>query len=309
MTDPASALAESPPVSPAPARRRVAVLRELWDEHAEEWIAWVRAPDRQDTYWRFHRDRFLTLVPEPGELTLDIGCGEGRVGRDLQERGHRVLGIDCSITMCLAAATHPDDPCHVIAGDAAQLPLVDASADCAIAFMSLQDIDDMAGAVGEIARVLKDGKKLALAIVHPMYSAAGRNPDETFVITRSYFEPGLCISTDKHDDLTVTFHREHRPLEAYVQALIEVGFSIDQLREVTDNDEGKARHRVPMFLDIVATRRPREEAVGSAHRPRNSAVVPGPPQSARGGSSLPQLRTDVCRDRGLAHHRLLCRAD
>jgi len=262
MTDPATVLSASHPAT---------VLRESWDEHAEEWIAWVRAPGRRDTYWRFHRELFMSLVPSPGQLTLDVGCGEGRVGRDLQALGHTVLGIDCSFTMCQAAATHPD-PSRVIVGDAVSLPLADATADCAIAFMALQDIDDMPGAVNEIARVLKDDHKFALAIVHPMYSGgrfseAGENLDHVFEIKRSYFKPELCTSTDFHDSLTVTFYREHRPLQAYVQALTKAGFIIEQLYEVTDDDEGKPWYRIPMFLDIVATRRPREKATDSAYQP------------------------------------------
>jgi SAM-dependent methyltransferase len=280
ITDPASVRPESPSISLTPAPGPVTLLRDYWHAHAKEWIRWVRAPGRQDSYWRFHRQHFLSLVPNsaPGELTIDVGCGEGRVGRDLRDLGHRVLGIDFSTIMCQAAATYPDNPCRVIAGDAVKLPLADATADCAIAFMSLQDIDDMPRAIMEIARVLKDGRKVALAIVHPMYSAAGRNPDDNFVIQRPYFKHELCISTEKQDDLTVTFHRKHRPLEDYMQALIAADFIIDQWYELTDNDEAKAQHRVPMFLDILATRRPREKELGSAHQPENSHAVPRLPR-------------------------------
>ena len=58
-------------------------LREAWETHAQDAIAWFRAPDH-DSYWRFHRDQFLELLPAPGRRTLDIGCGEGRLSRDLK---------------------------------------------------------------------------------------------------------------------------------------------------------------------------------------------------------------------------------
>jgi SAM-dependent methyltransferase len=253
---------------------RATVLRDHWDAHAGEWIDWVRAPNQQDSYWRFHRGRFLSLVPEPGRLTLDIGCGEGRVARDLKLLGHRVLGVDWSLTMCRAAAIYPEDPTAVAAADAARLPLADESVDCAVAFMSLQDIDEMRGTVKEIARVLADGQKLALAIVHPTYSASGINPDDKFEIKRSYLTPQLCISKDQCDDLTMTFYREHRPLQEYVNALLEAGFSIEGLLELTDDDERDPRYQVPMFLDIVAVRKPRkEEATSSARQPGNTHHV------------------------------------
>ena len=37
-------------------------LRERWEAHANEWIAWARAVGH-DSYWRFHRDQFLQIVP------------------------------------------------------------------------------------------------------------------------------------------------------------------------------------------------------------------------------------------------------
>jgi len=58
-------------------------LREAWETHARDAIAWFRAPDH-DSYWRFHRDQFLELLPAPGRRMLDIGCSEGRLSRDLK---------------------------------------------------------------------------------------------------------------------------------------------------------------------------------------------------------------------------------
>lgn len=250
-------------------------LSDSWDAHAHEWIKWVRAPGRQDSYWRFHRKRFLALVPHAGRLTVDIGCGEGRVGRDLQRLGHTMLGVDLSSTMCRAAATHPE-PQPVVRADASKLPLPDASADCAIAFMSLQDIDDMPSAVTEIARILEDDCLLLLAIVHPMYSG-GRfsghgkfsrtgKKSNPFIIKRSYLENKRLVSTDVHGGLRVTFFREHRPLQVYTQALIRAGFNIENLLELTDENQSRDRNGIPVFLDIVARRRPRDEPVDSAQK-------------------------------------------
>jgi ubiquinone/menaquinone biosynthesis C-methylase UbiE len=214
----------------------------------------------------------LSLVPtSPGQLIVDIGCGEGRVGRDLRRRGDRVLGIDSSFTMVHAATTHPTAT-TAVAADAARLPLADASADCVIAFMSLQDMDNMPKAIEEAARILKDGQRFALAIVHPMYSVGKFSDDDlgagnSFVISRPYFDKKRCTRTDVHDDLIMTFHREHRPLQAYTQALKEAGFSIEELHEVTEPDPAQPRHVVPMFLDIVAVRQPRPHQTTSRHQP------------------------------------------
>jgi ubiquinone/menaquinone biosynthesis C-methylase UbiE len=141
-----------------------------WSAHADEWITWTRLPG-WDSYGTFHRDEFLPLVPTAGGLTVDVGCGEGRLSRDLQAVGHRVLAVDLSPDMVRAAVTHPGNPVRAVVADAAGLPLATGSADCAVAFMSLHDIDDKPAAVNEIARVLVAGGRLVIAIVHPINSA------------------------------------------------------------------------------------------------------------------------------------------
>jgi len=230
-------------------------LGEGWDRHAHEWIAWSRTGF--DTYDKFHRDAFLPLVPAPGRLTVDVGCGEGRVSRDLRAMGHRVLAIDLSLTMTRAAATHAACPVHAVVADATRLPLAAGAADCAVAFMSLHDIDHMPDAIAEIARVLAVGGRLVLAAVHPINSAGTfvgvkGDPDRPFVISGSYFTPVRYVESVARDGLTMTFHGEHRPLQAYTEALAEAGFVIERLRESSDPDPGRAWQRIPLFVQIVA---------------------------------------------------------
>jgi len=43
-------------------------LREAWERNAADWVRWAREPGF-DSYWRFHRERFLDLVPVLGRLT------------------------------------------------------------------------------------------------------------------------------------------------------------------------------------------------------------------------------------------------
>ena len=230
-------------------------LGEGWQRHADEWITWARTG--LDSYDTFHRDAFLPLIPKPGRLTVDVGCGEGRVGRDLRALGHRVLAVDLSLAMTRAAATHPAEPVPAVVADATRLPLASGAADCAVAFMSLHDIDHMPAAVGEIARILSVGGHLVVAIVHPINSA-GRftgdkaDADRPFVIDGSYLRPERYVDEFARDGLTMTFHGEHRPLQAYTDALTDAGLVIERLREPTNPDPAKPWYRVPLFLNIVA---------------------------------------------------------
>jgi SAM-dependent methyltransferase len=227
-------------------------LREAWERHADDWVRWAREPGH-DSYWLFHRERFFELVPPPGRLTLDLGCGEGRVARDLKALGHRVVAVDASPTM-VDAARAADPELDVVQGDAASLPFDDGFADLVVAFMSLHDVDDMSAAVREAARVLDAGGRLIAAVVHP-FNTAGRfetrEPDAPFVIRESYFERRRYKDVIERDGLRMTFESRHWTLEDYVSALVDAGLTIDALREIPDPVDAR-RARRPLFLHIRA---------------------------------------------------------
>jgi ubiquinone/menaquinone biosynthesis C-methylase UbiE len=138
--------------NPCRERRVAMTLRDAWETEARSWIAWARKPGH-DSYWRFHRDRFLLLLPPAPRRTLDVGCGEGRLPRDLKARGYRVIAIDGSATLVEHAREADPDGDYRIA-DSASLPLPDGSVELVTAFMSLHDMDDLNGAIKEAARVL-----------------------------------------------------------------------------------------------------------------------------------------------------------
>jgi SAM-dependent methyltransferase len=231
-------------------------LRRAWDENASDWVRWARAS--HDSYWRFHGNRFQELVPAPGRLTVDVGAGEGRVGRELMSSGHRVVALDSSFFLARTAATH-DTGQPAIVADAAALPLREECADLVVAFMSLHDVDDLVGAVSEAARLLAPEGRLCVAIVHPLNSA-GRfegereDRDAPFVVRGSYLASHRYREDADHEGMTMSFNSEHRPLEAYSRALTNAGLDIEVLREVTEDDPGSRWSRIPLFLDLRAVR-------------------------------------------------------
>lgn len=231
-----------------------------WEDEAEDWVAWVRAPGH-DSYWYYSPQFFDDIVPKPGQRTLDVGCGEGRVARDLVKRGHRVVGIDSSPTL-LTYARNADAQSEYLLADAAVLPFPDRSFDLAVAYNSLMDVDDMPGAVAEAARVLEAGGRLCVSITHPVNDAGSfgsREPDAPFVIEKSYFGRRRFDATFERAGLTMTFHGWCYPLEAYGRALEACGLVIDRLREppapdaIVEHDPAAARwRRVPVFLQFRA---------------------------------------------------------
>jgi ubiquinone/menaquinone biosynthesis C-methylase UbiE len=228
-------------------------LGEAWQGQAENWIRWARAPGH-DSYWVFHREAFLASLPRSGRLTLDVGCGEGRVTRDLRELGHHVVGLDVAPSM-IEAAREADPEGEYIVASAAEMPFEDGAADLAIAFMTLMDMDDMPAAVREIARVLEPGGTLVAPVVHPLNSAglfSPRDGDETapFVI-ESYREQRRYEDSFDRNGLTMTFHSFHFTLEGYSRAFEEAGLTVRRMRELYD-DENPRWSRVPLFLRFEA---------------------------------------------------------
>ena len=216
-----------------------------WEREAANWIAWARRPGH-DSYW-YYGASFRELLPGLGRRTLDLGCGEGRVARDLAALGHVVTGIDASSAMVAAAReAHPDG--EYVVGNAASLPFAEASFDLVVAYNSLMDVDDVQGAVGEAARVLEPGGRFCVAIVHPVNSAgrfAGDATDSPFVIEESYLGEHRYADSLERDGLEMTFHSVHRSLEAYSLALEEAGFLVEAIREPAAPPEARGRWRVP----------------------------------------------------------------
>jgi SAM-dependent methyltransferase len=230
-----------------------------WEAQAENWLAWARTPGH-DAYWRY-RDTFFALVPPPRAATLEVGCGEGRVARDLAARGHRVTAVDASPTLLSAAAAADPEGRYVLA-DAAELPFDEASFDLVVAYNSLMDVQDMPGAVREAARVLRPDGHLCVCVTHPLADAgrfAASGADAPFVIEGSYLETQRFEGTFEHDGLCMTFCGWSYPLEAYSRALEAVGLRIEALREPGVPAEEVERHpeeapwrRLPMFLMLRA---------------------------------------------------------
>jgi SAM-dependent methyltransferase len=229
-------------------------LHEAWDAQADEWARFARDPRGDRTNLHFNLPRFLELLPPPGRATLDLGCGEGRLGAELIRRGHRVVGVDRSPGMVEYARERHE--AHV--ADAAALPFDDAAFDLVTAFMSLQDIQDMPGAVAEAGRVLEPDGRLCFAIVHPLNSAGlpaagfvSREPDAPYVVADSYFAERRVDEVVERDGFRVHFAQIHRPLEAYFRALAAAGLVVEALRE-PPHPESPRWSRLPLFLHVRA---------------------------------------------------------
>src|SRR5207248_6083587 len=114
----------------------------------------------QDPRWR--RALAAAVDAKPGELVLDVATGTGLVAEALHARyGCRVVGIDQSPDMLLAARDRDGLFTGLVRGHAERLPFADASFEHVTFTYLLRYVDDPAATLRELARVLRPGGRLA----------------------------------------------------------------------------------------------------------------------------------------------------
>ena len=235
-------------------------LREAWAARAEEWVEFARTPGRDAWFEPVLLPALLDLLPAPGRRALDLGCGEGRVARALAPHGSRIVGVDTS-----AGAVAAAEGLEAHVADASDLPFADGAFDLVYAFMSLLNVDDLDGAVGEAARVLEPGGRLCFVTLHP-FGTAGEfvdpeDPGADFVVRESYFGERRRTYTTDHLGRPFTFVDQARPLEGYLRPLERAGLLVEALREprpvealVAARPRAARWQRVPCFLLVRAVK-------------------------------------------------------
>ncbi|MEV4311660.1 class I SAM-dependent methyltransferase [Actinocrispum sp. NPDC049592] len=232
--------------------------KQHWESQAANWIEWARTPGF-DAYW-YYRERFFEILPKPGGLTVDVGCGEGRLSRDLAERGYDVTGVEPAPTLLQAAKdAHPEGT--YVHAEAADLPFESDSVQLLVSYNNLMDIDDLDGALREFARVLTPRTgRLCITIVHPVTDSIGfdvRDADAPLVITGAYLPTAAFSGVAERGGLTMHFSGWHRSITTYAKALEDAELLIETIREPLPVDDAPAAawdrwRRMPMFMQLRA---------------------------------------------------------
>ena len=174
----------------------------------------------------YERPAMLGLAGDvAGRRILDAGCGSGALSAALRARGAVVTGFDVSAAMVdLAYSRLGEDADLRVADLAAPLPFADAAFDDVVASLVLHYLEDWAGPLSELRRVLRPGGRLILSVIHPSVYAIVHPEADYFALTR-YSEDYVM------DGRTVWLTYWHRPLHAVTDAFTAAGFRITTLSE------------------------------------------------------------------------------
>jgi SAM-dependent methyltransferase len=184
---------------------------------AEAYAAWARSG--RDVSFEPTFAALIDLLPPSPLNILDVGCGEGRVGRELIKRGYAVIGVDFDARMVeLAREQH-----EAVVAPATHLPFAKAAFSCVITVHALE-VDGLERAMNEIARVVKPGGPVVAIIEHPFASVAK---------VARYSEPARYTWAVTYDGADVGLCGIHRPLGAYVSSFEKAGLTFDTLREIS----------------------------------------------------------------------------
>jgi ubiquinone/menaquinone biosynthesis C-methylase UbiE len=238
--------------------------------NADWWIAKIR--EGHDRYRVDFTDRVIVnaVNPQPGEVIVDAGCGEGWLSRVCAAAGAEAIGIDLSPAFIQAAqsAANGENPApRFELADMRELPLHDESADVVVANFVLTDVPDAGTAIAEFARVLRPGGRFVTLTLHPCFygERAERETEMLMPSAAEYFADGPRVVRqpfsmgDEESPAMVTTYLH--PLTAWFEWVFSSGLVPTHVSEPRPGPElmadpwWQAHFQRPLFL-LIEARKP-----------------------------------------------------
>lgn len=164
----------------------------------------------------------------PAGDAVDAACGTGRLTVPLQQRGHRVVGLDSSEEM-LTVARRRLPSVDFVAGDLLQLPLASDSTEVLVTGLALTHVDDLAPVFAEFARVLRPAGHLVISDVHEQLVLLGS-------VVKVVSPAGSPSMATTHRHTTADFLR----------AALAAGFSVRRFEELPTPEPGEGTAPEPV---------------------------------------------------------------
>jgi demethylmenaquinone methyltransferase/2-methoxy-6-polyprenyl-1,4-benzoquinol methylase len=195
----------------------------------------------QDPRWR--RELVAHTSAGPGDVVLDVATGTGLVARELVRRhGCRVVGLDQSEQMlAVARARLARDPraasrVELVRGEAERLPFGDGEFAALTFTYLLRYVDDPAGTLRELARVVRPGGTIAalefglpdwpLRAPWILYTRAGL-PLLGRLVSREWYDVGRFLGP------SIAGHYREHPLPSLLGLWREAGIEAVGMRRMS----------------------------------------------------------------------------
>lgn len=211
---------------------------------------------------------FRLLDLKAGEKVVDLGCGQGVLGRAIPATVE-YLGIDIAKDL-IDEARKLDSRHKYLVADITERINIPERFEKAVILLTLQNLKRPFKAIENAKNLLKNNGQLFIVINHPCFRIPKHSDWETDKIRgvqwrkmdtyMSHLEVPIDSSPFDKRDNKITFSY-HYPLSAYTEMLSDNGFLIEKIEEwVSDKKseggmamiENKARKEFPLFMAVIA---------------------------------------------------------
>jgi 2-polyprenyl-3-methyl-5-hydroxy-6-metoxy-1,4-benzoquinol methylase len=143
-------------------------ILEAWHDNAAEWARMVRDGMLSSRLMVTDQAILEAVGQGSGGALLDLGCGEGSLGRRLARQGWQVVGTDAVLDLVTAArAAGPGEFFHA-SYDQLETVLLDRRFEAVVANFSLLGEESVGVALGSARRLLAPGGRLLIQTLHPL---------------------------------------------------------------------------------------------------------------------------------------------
>lgn len=206
-----------------------------WNEHADWWIdGFTGGVDPE------YEEQIIPLIlseTQGSRSVLDVGCGEGQISRRLAaaDASRRVVGVDPTPRQIEVASERGGNVEYSVAS-VGSLPFADGEFDTVVTCLVFEHVDDLEGAVHEVARVLAPGGRFVFLLNHPLLQTpnSGWIDDQILDPPEQYWRIGEYLTervSIEEVEPGVRVRFVHRPLGRYLNALADVGLVLERMYE------------------------------------------------------------------------------
>lgn len=181
-----------------------------------------------------------------GKNIMELYCGAGYLSRRLAGLGATVTAVDSSERLVgIAREINKREECRInyAVAEATDLSVIeDSTFDEIVCNMGMMVTRDLAGAVSELARMVKLGGRFIFSIVHPCFCMPDacwvRDEDGRYIYKSvdNYFTEGWWPS-ELAGAVRSHVKTKHRTLSRYVNALSARGFNVRRIAEPRPSPE------------------------------------------------------------------------